>query len=269
MKKLAILCCLLLTMGATSAMASMTGTLYSNGGGDYSPLDTSGGMTAINAVRGALTWTVDQLGNGLWDYTYTVNPYTANKNRGIGSFNIEFGAQPTELNWDYTYVSGPFTEALYPDMYTASTTGTVQTIDRTVDGSVDPRFHYDSWLNAADPAGSKANVETTFEGIHWLIWDDNPKGYNYVTLHFTTELAPEWGNIYMDGYNMTTNNGYGFLRNTNYDIDPTAAFIYEGAVLTGWIPTPGAAAVPVPASLLLFGSGLGGLFIFKRRSQAC
>lgn len=271
MKKLAIICCMLLTMGATSAFASMTGTLYSNGGAGYEVLDTSGGLVGINAVVGSLSWTVDHLDNGLWDYTYTVNPYTLNKNRGIGSFNIEFGAQPSELTWDYTYYSTnpTFSETWHPEMYTATTTETLQTIDRTVNGSVDPRFTYDSWLSAVDPAGTRVNVEDTFEGIQWLISDNNPTGSEYVTLHLTTDLAPVWGNIYMDGYNMTSNNGYGFLRNTNFDIEPTAALIYEGAVLTGWIATPGAAPVPVPASLLLFGSGLAGLFIFKRKSQAC
>jgi hypothetical protein len=66
------------------------------------------------------------------------------------------------------------------------------------------------------------------------------------------------------------------LRNSKYDIDPTSPFVYDESLVyaasefLGWVVTPGgAAAVPIPASLLLFGSGLGGLFIFKRRNQVC
>ena len=273
MKKIAVFCCMLLTLGASSALASMSGTLIANQvNPDYS-IDP--GMIGINAISADLTWTVDHLESGLWEYTYTISPLKTNKTSGAGSIIVEFGSTPTDLDWTYSYSE---TATYYEYMHTATTDETVKTIDRTWDGITDSQ--YDSYLNEFDKDNSRVNVATIFEGMEWLLGD----GTDYyafgsdsggLTLSITTDLAPTWGNIYFDGFNDTTHNGYGMLRNTNYDIDPTAAFIYDSAFVyagsgfEGWVATPGVAAVPVPASLLLFGSGLGGLFILKRRNQAC
>jgi hypothetical protein len=267
MKRLAVLCCILLTMGATNALASMSGTLYVNGSTVYPDVsDTSADMIGINAISSNLTWSVEQLDNGLWDYTYTLNPLRADKPSGAGSIIIEFGDTPTELTWDYS-----FTGAWESYMNTATTDGVVKTIDKTAGSSTEWSYH--SWL----PDGTVVDVANTFEGMEWLLGDGiYHYGSQYLTLHLTTDLAPTWGNVYFDGFNETTHNGYGMLRNSKYDIDPTSPFVYDESLVyaasefLGWVVTPGgAAAVPIPASLLLFGSGLGGLFIFKRRNQVC
>jgi hypothetical protein len=169
------------------------------------------------------------LPDGLWQYTYTITPSTSNKNRGVGSIIIQFGEQPTDLVWNYTYVGGS-TSA----MGTATTDGTL-----AGSGTSIPVYTYDSWLNAADPASSRVNVTTTFPGIQWTINTNNPNGSNYVELDLKTALAPIWGNCYMDGYNKTSNNGYGMVRNTNYDIPAPEPFSLDGPVLSGYLPVPG------------------------------
>ncbi|MDD2337815.1 MAG: hypothetical protein PHD01_14735 [Geobacteraceae bacterium] len=255
MKKFTISMCLVAVMAlGTNAWASLSGTLYSNGSGGYLSTDTSGGLVAINALVGQINWSVDQVDGGLWSYTYTFIPVTANKNRGPGAFAIEFGAQPTDLVWSYTY-SGSSSA----NMSIATTTGTLQTIDRTLAAG------YDSWLSAADPVGTNVDVTTTFDGIQWVIDDTAPNGSIYLTLSLLTSLAPMWGDLYMDGYNVTSNNGYGFVRNTNYDLAATEEFSLTGSILSGYIPVPGSAAVPIPPAVFLFGSGLSGLFFLRRR----
>jgi hypothetical protein len=40
----------------SNARAALTSTLYSNESGSYGSMDTSGGLVAINALQGSLTW---------------------------------------------------------------------------------------------------------------------------------------------------------------------------------------------------------------------
>jgi hypothetical protein len=251
MKKLALLVSMLVVFATgSSAWGALTGTMTSN-----STASGSNGMYAINALQGSLTWSVDQLSNGLWDYKYVYTPTTANKNQGVGAISIQFGAQPTDLVSNYIY------QGSYANMANATTSGTLQTIDRTLAGST----IYNTYWDKNDKIGTNVNVTTTFQGIQWLI--NNPaNGSASLTLDLQTALAPVWGDFYMDGFNTTTNNGYAFVRNTGYDTNATQAFSLNGSNLAGYIPTPGAAApVPIPPSVLLFGSGLSGLFFFRRK----
>jgi hypothetical protein len=204
-------------------------------------------MVAINALAGSLTWTVDHLTSGTdagkWQYTYLCTPATANKNRGIGNFNIQFGQQPADLTWAYLY-SGNFSS----NMGSATTIGTLQSINRKVTDQVDITsgpVYCDSWLDAANPSTTKVNVTTDFQGIQWIIDTTDPNGSNSVSLSLTTSLAPMWGNIYMDGYNKTTNNGYGFMRNTDYD-SSTQPFSMTGLPVAGKVPVPGVADTSPP-----------------------
>jgi hypothetical protein len=250
MKKLVALIGMLavLTCGA-NAWASISGTLYSNGSGSYGLTDTSGGAIGINAVVGTFSYSVSQVGD-LWDYVYTWTPTTANKNRGVGAIAIQFG-QTADFN---------MTSEGYNAAGVAKLNPTIQTIDRTLASG------YDSWLSAASPSTTKVDVNTTFQGLQW-IWDNtDPSGANYITLEIKTALAPVWGDFFMDGYNTTTNNGYSFYRNTDYD--SAAQDFVSGQTVFGKVLTPGqipAAPVPIPPAVFLFGSGLSGLFFLKRR----
>lgn len=261
MKKVLLLSLVLLLGIASGAGAALSGTLYSNISGGT---DTSGGLVAINALVGRLDWSVDLLtageDAGKYQYTYTLTPYDV-KNRGAGSINLEFGSQPTDLAYSFAYnwINGTNPGA-------PAYNGTLQTIDRTLAGSTPP-YTYNSWLVAADPVGTNVNVSTTFQGLQWILDSSSPVGSSF-TLTLTTALAPMWGDIYMDGYNMTSTVGYGMIRNTLYDIAPGQAFSLDGEVLAGYVPTPGvvsAAPVPIPPSILLLVGGLGGLGIIRRR----
>jgi hypothetical protein len=254
MKKLAIFLGVLavLTCG-TGAGAALTETMYSNGAGGHSATDTSGGLVAINVLQGSLFWSVSETGS-VWDYSYTYTPATSGKTRGVGAVAIEFGALPASLTSTLTYISHTATPpaVTYPNLGAG-----LQTIDRTLAAG------YDSWLVAGDPTGSAVNVTTTFQGLQWVLNTTNPTGSSF-TLDIKTYLAPVWGNIYMDGYNVTTNNGYGMLRNTNFDTVETEPFSLTGPIPAGYVPTPGA-VVPIPPSILLLGGGLGGLGLMGRK----
>jgi hypothetical protein len=256
MKKLAGLIGMLIVLawGTSLWAAPLSATMYSNGAGGYSATDTSGGLVAINTLQGSLAWTVDQVG-GIWNYSYTYAPATSGKPRGVGAVAIEFGSLPSDLVSNLSYISytADPPAVTYPNL-----SGGLQTIDRTYAGS----STYDSWLVAADPAGSKVNVTTTFSGLQWVLDTTNPTGSSF-TLLLQTSLAPVWGDVYMDGYNTTTNNGYGMFRNTNYDITASQQFSLDGPILAGYVPTPG--AVPLPASIVLLGSGMGCLAVFRRK----
>jgi hypothetical protein len=108
-----------------------------------------------------------------------------------------------------------------------------------------------------------ANVATTFEGLQRILDTTNPAAPSF-TLVLTTSLAPIWGDVYFDGYNKTTNNGYGMIRNTNYDVDANQAFSLTGPVLAGYVPVPGEAST-VPAPFFLLAGGLGGIGMIRRK----
>lgn len=259
MKKLAVLmiAAAILAWGTGAwATLSLSETMYSNGAGGYGSTDYSGGLIGINTVQGSLAWTVTDT-NGLYDYSYTYTPATAGKPRGVGAVAIEFGQLPS-TNWStsLTYISSQSPPAVtYPNLSSG-----LQTIDRTYADN----HTYNSWTNAASPSTSNVDVATTFEGLQWVLNPSNPTGSSF-TLDFTTNLAPVWGNIYMDGFNTTSNNGYSMLRNTNYDTVDTTPFSFNAAnIQAGYIPTPGA-VVPIPPSLLLLGGGLGGLGLMRKR----
>lgn len=244
----ALLC--LSSPASSPAALPLSATMYSNGGGGYEVTDTSGGLVAINATRGQLEWTVSQdATSGLWHYSYVYTPYTANRNSGVGAIAVQFGQQPADLAWGYAYV-GNYAASLG----TATTTGTLQTIDRTLAGSVSP-YTYDSWLDGtASTTTTRVNVTSTFQGVQWVMDTTAPNGSVSISLELTTSLAPFWGNIYLDGFNQTTNNGYGFIRNTAYD-SPTQPFSPDGAIVGGKVPVPG---VPTYALTLLFAGSGGG-----------
>jgi hypothetical protein len=248
MKKIALLVSMLVVFATgSSAWAALTHTM-ANGSE----------IIGINALVGSLTYTVDQLSGGQWDYLYAYTP-SADKPRGVGAISIEFGSLPSNLSSSLTY-SHVYQNTAVPAVTYPNLASGLQAIDRTA---------LISYTNATDPTGSDVSVHTTFQGLQWVMDTSNPVG-SVFTLHLITDLAPVWGDFYMDGYNTTSNNGYGMVRNTNYDINATQAFSLTGPILAGYIPTPGAAApVPIPPSVLLFGSGLSGLFFFRRKKIEC
>ncbi len=89
------------------------------------------------------------------------------------------------------------------------------------------------------------------------------------TLTLTTTAAPMWGDFFLDGGDWKSDGKYLEARNSGYDgTAPVFAYV-DGSALAnnGFVPTPNftAAPVPIPPALFLFGSGLSGLFFFRRR----
>ncbi len=235
-----ILFCLIL---ASNAWGALSGTMSSNTeGGDAS---TANGLYGIGAMTGSLTWTVDQLTSGehagKWQYRYAFVPYTADKNRGIGSIAVQFGSLPSDLISTFTYdhyniYYAPPPPVTYPDM-----SGGLLVFDRTLSNPTNLNG-YDSWLIPGSAETSRVNVTSTFSALQWVLDTDQPRGSSF-TLDIITSLPPMWGNMYFDGYNITTNYGYGMVRNIAYD-SPPLPFSLTDPIVSGKIPVPGDTTPP-------------------------
>jgi len=235
-----ILFCLIL---ASNAWGALSGTMSSNTeGGDAA---TANGLYGIGAMTGSLTWTVDQLTSGehagKWLFRYAFVPYTADKNRGIGSIAVQFGSLQPDLVSTFTYdhyniYYDPPPPVTYPDV-----SGGLLIFDRTLANPTNPNV-YDSWLVPASPSTSRVNVTSTFSALQWVLDTDQPRGSSF-TLDIITSIPPMWGNMYFDGYNITTNYGYGMVRNIAYD-SPPLPFSMTDPIVSGKIPVPGDTTPP-------------------------
>ncbi len=101
------------------------------------------------------------------------------------------------------------------------------------------------------------------------------RGYNGGwELTLTTAAAPMWGDFFLDDGDWKSDTKYLQGANAGYDLTASAFAYTDGQVLSNanWVPTPDfrtVSAVPIPPSVLLFASGLGGLAVFRRKKVAC
>jgi hypothetical protein len=119
-------------------------------------------------------------------------------------------------------------------------------------------------------------MNSLFYGIQWVNIGDpnNPGNSLFATgsdtnfeLSFTTTYAPGLGNFFTSSTRTGANN-----NNSEVVAFDSSATGYDPSMLGGPITlnntvtvAGGLAPVPVPPSLLLFGSGLSGLFFFRRK----
>jgi hypothetical protein len=103
-------------------------------------------------------------------------------------------------------------------------------------------------------------VNSLFHGLRWLDpVDPVTNGYVFsdnvnIELSFTSTVAPGWGNFFAN----STQTG------SERDYEDVVAY---NPFNSNTVSTPGGAPVPVPAAVYLFGSGLGGIAIFRRRKM--
>jgi hypothetical protein len=280
MKKVILFSLILVLAAGSSAWASlMSGGIANNNGG-----------IMMNAFGSTLFWSIDKSGSD-WVYTYEFTP--SGNNRGVAFVDLEVGNVPADLSYTFEYTTKDPTGV-------AGLTGTVPTTTlqaRTIDVRINPNVvssglnqepagikQYQSFLSKTNISGTDISVYTLMNGIQWTLpsWPFEPtgtaswngqaarqdgmyRGFNSgFKLTLTTTAAPMWGDFYLDGGDWTTNNGWLMARNTQYDNSTRPDFVL-GQDQLGWLAVPGSAPVPIPPSMFLFGSGLFGLFFFRRR----
>jgi hypothetical protein len=251
-----------------------------------------------------LDWTVTQNANNTYTYTYTYGPgwYPASNPKGDGSgtgpkpyvtnknitaFDMQLGAgitslsDLTNLTWNLYQFNGP-----------NPSTGTVGRV-----GTGDATGYWKCTASTGLTTGSKVNTsllsigeltgetgwadQTTleehyitsnlFHGLQWLnlLSNGNWVFSNDVTLQltFTSTEAPGLGNFFTNSTRTGSNNNNSNVVSydstlTGYDPSMLSTVVDFSNALT---VAGGQAPVPVPPSLLLFGSGLSGLFFFRRK----
>ena len=209
------------------------------------------------------------------------------------------GNSQTWTTYNYSSLSYSF---LYTTSYSTADPATLDkqqailSLPGTVDVRPNPTFTSSVYSLNGSPtrqfdAGSvtAGNVSTTMYGLTWFLPSQEfgvpsgsgagagggreagaVRGYNAGwELTLTTTAAPMWGDFFLDGGDWKSDSKY--LQGANAGYDGTAPeFAYlDGTILDnmGYIPTPNfaSAPVPIPPVAFLFGSGLSGLFFFRRR----
>ncbi|MEA5112567.1 MAG: PEP-CTERM sorting domain-containing protein [Geobacteraceae bacterium] len=249
-----------------------------------------------------LDWTVTQNTDNTYTYHYlfgpgwypatnpkatedgSIQPYVTNKN--ITAFDIQLGAgitslsQLTNLTWNIYQFNGP-NGSLVGRVGTGTattyqkcnpTTGAAGAVVNTPLLSIGDLTGEIGYTNQ-DTLEEFYTTSSLFHGLQWLnpLSNGNWVFSNDITfeLTFTSTLAPGLGNFFTNSTRTGGNNNQSDV--IAYDSTDTG---YSPNMLTGNINLSnavtvagGAAPVPIPPSLLLFGSGLSGLFFFRRRKN--
>jgi hypothetical protein len=257
------------------------------------PIAAPGGLSATAAWNDfgmRLDWSVTQNANNTFTYHYYfgpgwypptqptsgsgLDPYVTNKQ--INALDIQLGSTMTmadisNATWNvYQFDgqkvgSGTATNwANYVDPDTGNVLSTATAIGA---GTL---------LNVKDLVGATGHRSvgynmnnTLFHGIQWLMpidpvtnagmWNTN---VNF-DLTFTSTYAPGLGNFFANSNRTGSNNDYSEVVAFDGLFDATGRSI---ASLSNAVTVAGGAApVPIPPSVLLFGSGLSGLFFFRRK----
>lgn len=256
MKKLLLLVSFFLTVsiGSSSWAYLYTGAISNRLDANGLSMDPEGGIAAVgNAWAGTggskvykglrLEWGIDyNESSKTWNYTYSIILGTGN-NKTADSFNVEtadnFSASDL-LDWTVRDGNGTvLTEPAGPGTY-AGTESPVQ-ISKTV---------------------GSGQVRSLF-GFNWSF----PIGNRGVVVNFSSTRAPMWGDLLITGESTNTASASG-AWNSQFGIDCNS--LPGNGNNGGWALVPGSAEtapVPVPPTLVLFGSGLSGLFFLARRKM--
>jgi hypothetical protein len=270
--------------------------------------NTPGGLVSTAAWYDfgmKISWDVTNNGNNTYTYHYlfgpgwypatnpkattdgTIEPYVTNKY--ITAFDMQLGtgitslSQLTNLTWNAYQFSGP----------NGSLVGRVGTGDATsyqkcnpLTGAVAGSVINTSLLSIGDFTGEIGWTDQTtldeyyvtsnlFHGLQWL----NPtSGGNFVfssdinfELTFTSDLAPGLGNFFTNSTRTGGNNNQSDVVAYNSTLTGYSPNMLSGTIdLSNAITVAGGAApVPIPPALFLFGSGVSGLFFLRRKKIEC
>lgn len=207
-------------------------------------LSTPSGITATprwDQANGGfmLGWNISQLSDGSWSYNYSVTNATGgNLARELSHMIIEISPTATSSNfWDFNW----------------NGTG------------------YSGWEIATYSGANPSNPQ--MPGSMYGIKFDAPTSQgNSVTLSFMSSRAPTWGDFYAKDGKYLGNDVVAW----NEDFlmaDPTApaqdGLLQDasGAYINKILRPDTVETVPEPATMLLFGAGLAGLGLMRRRNK--
>jgi hypothetical protein len=233
-----------------------------------------GGLTATAAWEQygmRMDWTVTANSDGTYTYDYLFGPgwYPPNNgtksnpwitNKQIVALDLQLGSEMTmtdiiDPTWNvYDYKKtllgyGTASQYTFIDQTThaeTTSTGIVisvgdlkgKTGDSTNGYVVNSLFHGLRWLDPVDPV------------TNGYVFSDNVN----IELTFTSTVAPGWGNFFANSTQTGADRDY---------MDVVAFNPFN----SNTVSTPGGSPVPLPAAVYLFGSGLGGIAIFRRRKM--
>jgi hypothetical protein len=229
MRKILIISFMMVLFAGSSAWAA----LYSGSIGK-----TYGGATPTGNVwtsNGNLAWTVDKDGDD-WVYTYI---FTGGTTKDIKTFDLQVASDfnLTDLQW--TPLAGYPSSITGPSAVQTTITENILTKDLTLSN-----------------------------GLQWTF--DGTKDYS-LGLQIKTTRAPMWGDLIVHGA-VAGSVDSSFCNADLGNTDDNPVLAPDGGVYNGvgvLVPKgPSAAPVPIPPAAFLFGSGLSGLFLYRRRKPA-
>ncbi|GEM_PF-5367991 len=247
MKKIVLSLCLFAVMAlGNNSWAALTD--YNSGSMSTFTGAVIPGMTATgDAWAGgkiskgvSIDWNV-KLDNetNIWVYNYTFKTAAAN-NKNLEGFDLSVGSafNTTDL------LSSSMT------VYT--------THDATGSGSTINLLGLGTYT---ENVGLLMGTDTkTVSGLKWEIPLPSSGGYYSFDLSLSTLTAPIWGDFIAQG--LDSLDYYQAAWNNNLGVTQSIATNLPNI---GSILTPGAAPVPIPPAVFLFGSGLSGLFFLRRK----
>jgi len=226
----ALIACAAPVYDTPADLSGNRGTGLLNGGGLFG----SGPAYGQTGAGLKVAWLITPATGG-YNYSYTFSDYRGRGN-GISHFILELSQN---------CLTGDSRSLEDPNCFK----------NPTVDGTATTSFEFNAW-NSTSFGNSNPGLPGTFHGVKI-----NGGGEAPTTYTFFSDRAPVWGDFYIKGGGNPSNYAYN-LGITDHNSANTQSFIAR--------PDTTVAQTPEPASMALFGAGIGLIAVARRfaRKQA-